>query len=172
MNNEEKGNHLKLVGANHDLCALPLAKIEDEAVALLVACNSVLNGLALQGAPIPSRLLHDLRLYCQEQTGFTVPFQVLASKAVDCGDDQSPMFQLQHVGHAVSDKAKDVAISVHNLAHRADMGQVPDTSAILNKLGELELQLERLYLFFGWSKMVVRMAARNKLDADGAIIKK
>lgn len=172
MNNEEKGNHLKLVGVNNDMRALPLPKVEDEAVALLVACNSVLNGLALQGAPIPPRLLHDLRLYCQEQTGFAIPFQILAQKTVDCGKDENPTFQVQSVGHSVADKANDVAISVHNLARRADMGQVPDTSAILNKLGELELQLERLYLFFGWSKMVVRMAARNKLDADGVIIQK
>lgn len=172
MNNEEKGNHLKLVGVNNDMRALPLPKLEDEAVALLVACNSVLNGLALQGAPIPSRLLHDLRLYCQEQTGFAVPFQILAQKTVDCGDDQSPMFQLQHVGDSVSDKARDVAIMVHNLSVKANMGQIPDTSGVLTKLGELELQLERLYLFFGWSKMVVRMAARNKLDADGVIIQK
>lgn len=172
MNNDEKGNHLKLVGANHDMRALPLAKIEDEAVALLVACNSILNGMALQNAPIPGRLLHDLRLYCREQTGFAIPFQTLAHKVVDCGEDQSPMFQLQHVGHAVADKAKDVAMMVHNLGVQADMGQVPDTSAILSKLGEVELQLERLYLFFGWSKMVVRMAARNKLDADGLSIEK
>ena len=152
--------------------ALPLPKIEDEAVALLVACNSVLNGLALQGAAIPSRLLHDLRLYCQEQTGFAIPFQTLAIKAVDCGKDENPTFQVQNVGHSVADKAKDVAILTHNLARRADMGQVPDTSDILTKLGELELNLERLYLFFGWSKMVVRMAARNKLDADGVIIER
>lgn len=172
MNNEEKSNHLKLVGENHDMRALPLAKIEDEAVALLVACNSVLNGLALQGVPIPGRLLHDLRLYCREQTGFAIPFQTLASKVVDCGTDQSPMFQLQHVGHEVSDKAKDVAMLVHNLSVQADMGQVPNVSGILTKLGELELNLERLYLFFGWSKMLVRMAARNKLDADGVSIQK
>ena len=172
MNSEEKSNNLKLVGANHDMRALPLPKLEDEAVALLVACNSVLNGLALQGAPIPARLLHDLRLYCQEQTGFAIPFQTLARKTVDCGKDENPTFQLQNVGHSVSDKAKDVAILIHNLSRRADMGEVPDTTAVLAKLGELELNLERLYLFFGWSKMVVRMAARNKLDADGVIIDK
>lgn len=172
MNNDEKGNHLKLVGQSHGLRALPLAKIEDEAVALLVACNSVLNGLALQSAPIPARLLHDLRLYCQEQTGFTVPFQVLASKAVDCGGDQSPMLQLQHVAYSVADSAKDVAMLAHNLGIRADSGQIPDSGSLLTKLGQVELELERLYLFFGWSKMLVRMAARNKLDADGIKIEK
>lgn len=172
MNNEEKGNHLKLVGVNNEMSALPLPKIEDEAVALLVACNSVLNGLALQGAGIPPRLLHDLRLYCREQTGFEVPFQTLASKMVDCGKDESPIAKLQHVGHAISDKAKDVAMLTHNLGVKSDMGHIPNTTEVLGKLGELELALERLYLFFGWSKMIVRMAARNKLDADGARIEK
>lgn len=169
--NDEKLNHLKLIGGTA-AGNLPLPKLEDEATSLLVACNSIMNGLALQSIPLPPRLLQDLTLFCRQNTGFEVPFPVLAVKVVDCGQDQSPFFQLQHLGHAYADKAKELSMKLHNLTVRADVnapGHETAVGDILDLLGELELQTERIQSFFGWSKMLVRTAARMKLD-DAAVI--
>lgn len=172
--NDNKSNHLKLIGSTA-AGNLPLPKLEDEATSLLVACNSIMNGLALQGIPLPPRLLQDLTLFCREYTGFAVPFPILAMKVVDCGQDQSPFFQLQHLGHAYADKAKELSMKLHNLTVKADVnapGHEASASDILELLGDLELQTERIQAFFGWGKLLVRTAARNKLDQDGVIIER
>lgn len=149
--------------------ATPLPKVSDEATALLTACNSVLNALALQGAPIPQRLLSDLTAYCREQTGFMVPFELLARTEVDRDlEGVSPERKLAHTGQAIRAHAQDVAMRAYNIAEAGRRSTQDDTRALLESLGELEMLQERLCQFFGWSKSLVRMAKRASLDRGKA----
>lgn len=150
--------------------ALPLPKLEDEAVALLTACNSILNSLALQGVNIPSRLLTDLTLFCRDNPGFQVPFPKLATMVVDVGFSESPADQIQRVGYDLFRDGQELSNLTINLAvaGRAGNTDMVSTRRLLELAGEMELRTERLYQFFGWSKMLVRQAARQKLDADAA----
>lgn len=149
--------------------ATPLPKISDEATALLTACNSVLNGLAIQGFAIPPRLLSDLSAYCREQTGFMVPFELLARTEIDRGlDGASPARKLNLTGQAIRAHAQDVAMRAYNIAGAGQRSSQEDTRALLESLGDLEMAQERLYQFFGWSKSLVRMAKRASLDRGKA----
>lgn len=150
--------------------ALPLPKLEDEAVALLMASNSLLNSFALQGAKIPPRLLTELTLFCREHVAYQVPFQQLATMVVDVGRSEWPAYQIQSLGYDIFRQGQDILNLTVNLAVLGRVRQPIDRDAalLLNELGQLELRLERLYQYFGWSKSVVRVAARQKLDADQA----
>lgn len=141
--------------------SLPMSKISDEATVLLVACNSLLNGLALQQVPIPPRLLADLSLFCRENTGFTIPFQQLAVECVDTGNPANSLERrVCHVGMQMSNSA---ALALNQLQQIRD-GHLTSATPLLESLGLHELQLERIYAYFGWSQMVVRTAARLAMD--------
>lgn len=149
--------------------ATPMPKISDEATALLTACNSILNSLAIQGAPIPPRLLSDLSAYCREQTGFMVPFELLARTEFDRDTEgHSPERKLIVAGRAMRAHAMDVAMHAHNIGEAGRRSTQDDTRALLDSLGELEMVQERLYQFFGWSKSLVRIAKRASLDRGKA----
>lgn len=160
----------KLFEAPPDERALPLPKLEDEAVALLTACNSILNSLALQGVNIPKRLLTDLTLFCRDNPGFQIPFPKLATMVVDLGASPTPADQIQRLGYDLCRDGQELRNLTVDLAiaGRAGLVSPPATRRLLELAGEMELRTERLYQFFGWSKMLVRQAARQKLDADMA----
>lgn len=139
----------------------PMASLSDEAVTLLVACNSIMTALAMQGAPIPGRLQSDLMLFCRQNTGFLVPIEMLAKEHVDIGNPaNSPARQMCHVAMGINNKAALIQNECHMLRDEA----TDDAARLLAHLGMMELELERLYQFFGWSKQLVRMAARAELD--------
>lgn len=158
----------QLYPALQDERALPMVKLSDEAVALLNASNSVLNSLALQGVNIPPRLLTELTQFCRENTGFQVPFPQLATMVVDVGHSEWPADQIQRLGYDIFHQGQGINNLTVNLAvaGRASRPIDRDSRQLLNELGQLELRLERLYQYFGWSKSIVRAAARQKLDAD------
>lgn len=139
----------------------PMATLNDEAVSLLVACNSILTALALQNVPIPTRLQSDLTLFCRNNTGFLQPIEKLAKDYVDIGNPaNSPARQLCHVAMGLHNEVAMVQSECTMLRDEA----TDDAGRLLVHLGMMELQLERLYQFFGWSKQLVRMAARAELD--------
>lgn len=158
------------VDVEGDERALPLPKLEDEAVALLTACNSILNSLALQGVNIPKRLLTDLTLFCRDNPGFQIPFPKLATMVVKVSASPAPADQIQALGYDLFRDGQELRNLTVDLAVAGRAGQLslPATRRLLELAGEMELRTERLYQFFGWNKMLVRQAARQKLDADAA----
>lgn len=157
----------KLFASDPDERALPLPKLEDEAVALLTAANSILNSFAIQGANIPGRLLTDITLFCREQIGFEVPFATLATAVVDVGQG-TPSDQIRKLVYDLCADSEAIHRTVYNLVKAVEGGEPTQAQnrELLTSLGLLELKVERLYQYFGWSKMLVRLAARQKLDAD------
>lgn len=140
---------------------LPLPKLSDEAVALLTAANSLLNSLALQGVQIPPRLLSDMTLFCREQTGFAIPFTQLAVMKVDIGNPANSIER--QVSHVAMGAMNEMAL-VQQQVNMIRDGLQDSCTPLLEGLGMLDLRLERIYAYFGWSKMVVRAAARQALD--------
>ena len=157
----------QLFAPDPDTRALPLPKLEDEAVALLTASNSILNSLAIQGVNIPTRLLTDITIFCREQVGFQIPFSTLATRVVDVGDG-GPADQIRKLVYELCANSDDIHRTAYNLVKASETGEPTQVQnrELLNSLGQLELKVERLYQYFGWSKMLVRAAARQKLDAD------
>lgn len=160
----------KLIIAGQEAAGcLPMTKLSDEAVALLVACNSFVNSMALQQVDVPVRLLTDLTLFCREETGFMIPFPKLATMAVTF-ESESMLDQLQELAGRIDTVAKSLSINAHNAAIKLDMDHpdVPEVRNLLDGLGDLELLTHRIAEMFGWSKLMVRAAARAKLDRSSA----
>lgn len=142
--------------------ASPLPKIEEEAVALLVACNSLLNSLALQGAPIPKALLTDLTIFCRNGVGFGVPFADVAKRGypTDHGIDVETHLSQLGIALRVQGQQADDAIA-DMLREPAD---ISTASRMLGIFAEMELIRERICGYFGWSRVLINARARMSVD--------
>lgn len=138
--------------------AAPLPKIEDETVALLAACNSVLNSLALQGAPIPKALLSDLSMFCRMNVGHCVPFADVAKAIYTYNPSVEPANAIFTLGKAMKAYASDVPMAIAAIEQGETAGQ------LLAALAEIELVRERLCHYFGWSKILISAKARQLVN--------
>jgi hypothetical protein len=138
--------------------AAPLPKIEDETVALLAACNSVLNSLALQGAPIPKALLSDLSIFCRTNVGHCVPFADVAKAIYTYNPEIKPSVAIYSLGMAMKSYANDARVAITGIEQGESAGQ------LLAALAEMELVRERLCHYFGWSKILISAKARQLVN--------
>lgn len=145
--------------------AAPLPKIEEEAVALLVACNSLLNSLALQGAPIPKALLTDLTIFCRNGVGFGVPFADVAKRAYPADHGVDTGTHLHQLACAIELQASWAKTDLEKVI---ESRSVPDhrevTAQLLARLGEMELIRERICTYLGWSRILINVSARFSVD--------
>lgn len=143
--------------------AAPLPKIDQEAAALLTACNSVLNSLALQQIPVPTHLLSDLSLFCRTHQGFGVPFSEVARRAIPISEGKAPEDALHTLSMALVAYAREVGPALEGI-HRGE-----DATVLLGALAEMELVRERICGYFGWSKVLIAAKARALVDDRLAI---
>lgn len=138
--------------------ASPLPKIDQEAAALLTACNSVLNSLALQQIAVPQHLLSDLSLFCRTNQGFGVPFAEVARRAIPISEGKAAEDALHTLSMALVAYAREVGPALEAI-HRGE-----SASTLLGALAEMELMRERICGYFGWSKIIIAAKARMLVD--------
>ncbi len=150
--------------------AAPLPKLEEEAIALLVACNSVLNSLALQGAPIPQALLTDLTIFCRNGVGFGVPFADVAKRAFPLREGMTPENHLAELARSLDIQASWATTAVEKLVE--DVNDPNPARTLLLRLAQMELIRERICGYLGWSRVLINAQARMSLDEREAAMGK
>lgn len=140
--------------------AAPLPKIEEEAIALLVACNSLLNSLALQGVRIPQALLTDLTVFCRNGVGFGVPFADVAKRAFPT--EQDPQSHLAELGRSLDIQASWASTALEKVAEMP--GDPNAARTLLLRFGQMELLRERICGYMGWSRILINAQARMSVD--------
>lgn len=149
-----------LFGMEH-VGSVKLKDVNDEAQALLAACNSILNAFALQQIPVPPRLLLDLGVFCRENIGFKLSYQQVATTWVDVGSSGQPFQQCEVVMAKLWEAVDNLIVDMKRVVtNRAQL----DGAQTLSQVAAIDLLIERFIAFFGWSRSSVRMQARLDLD--------
>lgn len=146
--------------------AAPLPKLEEEAIALLTACNSLLNALALQGAPINRNLLTDLTLFCRNGVGFGVPFADVAKRAYP--NEQLDLCEhMEQLSNELGMQAVRTGTAILEVTDGAN-AQVEPAGKLLLELAQMELIRERICGYMGWSRILINARARMLVDQQEA----
>lgn len=166
-------NPVAIIGAeaakaveHDDKRALPLPKINDEVLALLTACNSLLNSFALQGVAVPRNLLNDLTIFCRQNLGYAVQFDHL-------GRARFREFELMGGVPAMLDGAASMTelYGKHLQAMLAGENQHKiDALEVMRVLGLIELATAAIRNAFGWTRITVEAKARQDLDAERGLV--
>lgn len=145
--------------------AAPLPKIEEEAIALLVACNSLLNSLALQGVNVPKALLTDLTIFCRNGVGFGVPFADVAKRAYPVDHGVTTGEHMAQMSHGLEVQSTWAADAARNVIASADRSEHLDAAKeLLSRFAEMELIRERICGYMGWSRILINASARMSVD--------
>lgn len=139
----------------------PMPKLEEEALSLLAASHSTLQGLILQSVPVPPRLVVALQDFVKENMGFGITFEKLAMMDNPKPEVMPMAMFIADLAYRLANSATDVAKMVE---HADQLGEALDMRSILASLGRAELLLESLAAAMGWSRSTLKLGAR--LDYD------
>lgn len=142
----------------------PLPKVSDEAAALLVACQSALTNMALQGVKLPDALMRDLSAFTKEHIGYEVPWDGLVARLMAKPDDVAIEDFLEHLGKKLEEVAHGVNLAILN--HNVGPDDPSKLAArLIPALGEIDAYSRRIAMVFGLSQMALRTLKRMELDA-------
>lgn len=144
---------------------LPLPKVSDEAAALLVACQSALTNMALQGVQLPDALMRDLSAFTREHIAYEVPWDGLVHHLMAKPDDKNIEDFMMHLADMLAYQVREIQIAINN--HKIDGDAVKLASAMIPALGDLDAYSRRIGMIFGLSQMAIRTLKRAQIDASG-----